>query len=193
MDLAERALPLREFNSPQWYRGHKSKHDPIHFNRERGRFAAPDRMSFGTLYVGENEYCSFIEAFAHDLRRGLLGLVVSESLLRQSCLCLVSTTRTLRLVDLTTGVALKRLSPQADNRVCDGPHAVSQRWAQAIWAHPAQPDGLLYRSRNAPNHYSIALFDRAAPAIVAECKVNLLRQRERIALILDHFECGLIP
>jgi hypothetical protein len=123
----------------------------------------------------------------------LLGLVVSESLLRQSCLCSVSATRTLRLVDLTTGAALKRLSPHADNRVCDGPHAVSQRWAFALWSHPAQPDGLLYRSRNSPNHYSVALFDRVASVIVAECKLNLLRDRARIARILDHFECGLIP
>jgi hypothetical protein len=77
--------------------------------------------------------------------------------------------------------------------LADGAHEVSQRWAAALWAHPEQPDGPLYRARNAPDHHSIALFDSVADALVAPCSSNLLQDDVRLAAILDHFGCALIP
>ncbi|CAN5235013.1 hypothetical protein BH23CHL1_BH23CHL1_15500 [soil metagenome] len=80
------------------------------------------------LYLGETDYCSFIEAFSQQPEPlAGLGLFVSESVLRAGCLCPVGVNRTLRLVDVTIGRNLKSIS--ADNRICDGPHSVSQRWA----------------------------------------------------------------
>jgi hypothetical protein len=122
-----------------------------------------------------------------------LGLFISASLLRQSCLCIVTATRPLHLVDLTSGAALKRLAADADSRIGDGPHPVSQRWAAALWSHPEEPDGLMYRTRNAPDHHSIALFDRTAGALVTNCTTNLLVDADRLGRILDHFGCALIP
>lgn len=192
-DLADRPLPLQIVSNPVWFRGHRQIHNPIYFNSTSSRFAAPDGQSFGTMYVGENEFAAFIEAFSQSLGSSLLGLFISESLLASRCLCRVTTSQSLRLVDLTSGAALKRLAANADGRISDGPHAVSQRWAAALWSHPDQPDGLIYRSRNAPDHRSIALFDRAAPALVVPCTENLLRDPQRLNAILEHFGCALIP
>lgn len=192
-DLHERSLPLLTLVGAALYRGHRRAHAPLYFNRTAGRFAPPDGVSYGTLYVGEDAFAAFIEAFVQGLVADPPGLFVSEGWLATRCLCVVSATRPLRLVDLSSGTALKRLSVRADGRLADGPHEVSQRWAAALWAHPDQPDGLLYRSRNAPDHRSIALFDRAADALVAPCSANLLRDDAHLATLLDHFGCALIP
>jgi hypothetical protein len=104
----------------------------------------------------------------------------------------VVATRTIQLVDLTNGPALRRLSPDADNRINDGPHAVSQRWALAFWCHPTRPDGLLYRSRLAPEKLAVALFDRVAPDLTVDDE-NLLNDADRLAAILNYFGCALVP
>jgi len=192
-DLAERTLPLRVFDRPIWYRGHRAHRGPLHFNRAAGRFTAPDGQ-FGTLYLGQDEYGSFIEAFNHEvLDRAPFGPIVSRPRLARCCLCPVTAVRVVRVVDLTNGAARRRLSPAADNRINDGPHAVSRRWALACWAHPSQPDGLLYRSRRAPERCSIALFDRAAPDLKTNDDVNLLADPDRLAAILDHVGGALVP
>jgi hypothetical protein len=186
-------LPLVTLLGMSLFRGHSRRHDPLHFNRRAGRFAPPDGQSFGTLYLGADEHAAFVEAFSHGLGSTPLGLFISSSLLQKSCLCSVTVTRPLRLVDLTSGAALKRLAAEADSRIGDGPHPISQRWAAALWSHPEQPDGLLYLTRNAPDHRSIALFDRAAGALVTDCATNLLANPERLGRILDHFGFALIP
>lgn len=142
-DLHQRRLPLQIVTNPEWYRGHSRSRAPLYFNRSAGRFAPPDGRSFGTLYVGEDEFAAFIEAFGQGFGSTPLGLFISESLLARRCLCLVTAARLLRLVDLTRGATLKHLSERADSRIADGPHAVSQRWAEALWRHPQQPDGLI--------------------------------------------------
>jgi hypothetical protein len=142
-DLAARAIPLRTFERPVWFRGHKAHRGPLFFNRSSGRFAAP-REEFGTLYLGEDEFCSFIEAFSQELLDlGPVGPIVSQGRLARCCLCPVVVTRTIQFVDLTNGPALRRLSAAADNRIDDGQHAVSQQSALAFWDHPSRPAGLL--------------------------------------------------
>jgi hypothetical protein len=192
-DLDDRPLPLLVVAHPIWFRGHKRSRDPMYFNKTAGRFAPVDQQSFGTLYLGEDEYAAFIEAFSQGFGSTPLGLFISESLLRQSCLCAIRTARPMRLVDISSGAALKRLSAQADNRINDGPHRISQRWASALWAHPDRPDGLLYRTRNAPDRRAIALFDRAAGVLISDCQTNRLADAEILGRLLDHFGCVLVP
>ncbi|MCA9878663.1 MAG: RES family NAD+ phosphorylase [Thermomicrobiales bacterium] len=186
-------MPLVTLAEAVVYRGHHRTYAPIHFNRTAGRFASPDGVSFGTLYVGEDAYAAFIEAFGQGLVSSPLGVFASEAWLATRCLCVISATRPLRLVDLSSGSALKRLSAQADGRLADGAHHVSQQWAAALWAHPEQPDGLLYRARNAPDHRSMALFDRVEDVLAAPCSGNLLDDEAQLARILDRFNCALIP
>lgn len=191
-DLAPRPLPLRTFDDPTWFRGHKRKYGPLYFNAAGGRFGAPDRISFGTLYLGTDPRGAFVEAFAQNLGAAATGYVVSQNLLDGSCLCVVTATKPLHLVDLTAGPALRRLSANADGRISTGSHAVSQRWAEAFWRHPEQPDGILYPCRRAPELQSVALFDRAQAHLVANCASNILQDVDEFVAILDHYDCALI-
>jgi hypothetical protein len=192
-DLASRPLPLRTFDELRWFRGHRVTYGPLHFNTASGRFCAPDRISFGTLYLETDPRCAFLEAFARSLGSATAGYVVSQSVLDRSCLCVVTPTRKLRLVDLTTGRSLRRLSAIADARISTGSHAVSQRWAAAFWSHPVHTDGILYVCRRAPEFHSVALFDRVRPHLIANCDSNFLNDPVELAALLGHYDCALIP
>gem|GEM_PF-941403 len=192
-DLAQRALPIRSFVNPQWFRGHKAHRGPIYFNRTAGRFAALNG-EFGTLYLGDDEFSSFLEAFSQELlNHNAFGPMISLNRLRRCCLCPVTATRTIHLVDLTNGPALLQLSTNADNRINDGPHVTSQRWARSFWEHSSKPDGLFYRSRRSPERHAIALFDHTESDLQGHCDQNLLTDPDRLASILDYFNCALIP
>lgn len=175
-----------------WYRSHKIKYRPVYFNANAGRFGPRDNAAFGTIYLGADPYCSFIETFADTMQHDGYVTSLTEDFLLQSCICEVTFDRPLRVVDLTTGASLRRLAPNADNRISDGSHEVSQRWAEAIWAHPSQPDGILYRCRRAPDRFSLALFDRVEPFLNAPQSENLLRDSHLLGALLDEFNCALI-
>ncbi len=117
---------------------------------------------------------------------------ISRDSLEKSCICPVTARRPLQVVDLTTGPMLRRLSPRADNRISDGSYGISQRWARALWAHPDQPDGILYRCRHSPERLSLALFDRVAPELIATGIPNLLQDPRRLGELLDYFDCALV-
>lgn len=188
-DLPLRPLPVTEISEPL-YRGHRKHRQPVYFNASNGRFAPPDGESYGVMYVGLTAACSFIEMFDFDADP---GFGISAEVVAQSCLCVVTVRRRLRVVDLTAGPSLKRLSPRADNRLSDGSHAVSQRWAAAFWAHPDAVDGILYRARNAPELSAVALFDRVAEDLAADCTTNLFHDSRALADLLDYFDCPLLP
>jgi hypothetical protein len=142
------------------------------------------------MYLGTTAYCSFIEMFDFG---GGMEFGISEEVVQQSSLCPVRLRRPLHVADLITGPNLKRLSPRADNRISDGSYAISRQWAAAIWAHPGNVDGILYRARNSPEMFSIALFDRAGGELITNCAGNLLRDERSLAEILDYFDCPLMP
>jgi hypothetical protein len=186
-DFSSRSLPMINFDGSVTYRGHALIHHPIHFNSGSGRFAVPD----GTLSLGYDDRASFSEAFDHQFKTIGGLVVVSESVLQQSCLCPVELLRPVRLVDVTSGPALRKLG--ADAAIGDGTHLSSQEWSLAIWNHPEQPDGLLYRCRSAPELLSIALFARASSAVRGTCSENFLRVPARLEMLVDYFQCALIP
>ena len=185
-DLADRDLPIHLIDSSVLYRGHKRRYGAVYFNPVFGRWSDPTG-EFGTMYAGETDYCSFAEAFVLGTDRRF----VSQSVLDQSCLCQIAVTGKLSLVDLTIGPSLMGIG--ADNRISDGPHDVARRWSRAFWSHPAQPDGIYYRSRNAPEMYSVALYDRTADLIESDCRRNLLADPTELARLLDYFGCALLP
>ena len=96
---------------------------------------------------------AFIET--HGQRMGVNA--VTEAELRARCLTVLTPARLLSLVDLT-GPGLAKLG--ADNRLATADHEIAQRWSRAVWEHPAQSDGILFRSRHDPSRISIAIFDR---------------------------------
>jgi hypothetical protein len=183
-DLAARTLPIADLRSP-WFRVHQASHASLYFGRSSdGRFNAPNG-EYGVLYAGSDPHCAFIETFGQSTGVSIVTL----SALAERGLSRIEAVRALRLVDLT-GSGLARLG--ADERLCSGDHEVAQRWALAIWAHPARPDGLLYRARHDPSRQGVAIFDRAAPQLRSDWLGGWLDSphRELLAQILDAYGFG---
>ena len=99
--------------------------------------------------------------------------------------------RPLPLVDLA-GPGLSRIG--ADNRLTAASYDLSQRWALALYEHPDQPDGLLYRSRHDPSRLCAAIFDRAAGALTATSLGSLADAGNATLLadLLDTYEYSLV-
>lgn len=188
--LAERELPLRILTDPVLYRGHRAHNAPLFFNTTDGRWTDPGSDS-GTLYLGETPTCAFAEAFVQVSDGAGFPVHVSETFLRSCCLCPVKVSGELKLVDVTSGPAL--LAIGADGQINTGPHSNSRLWARAFVEHLARPDGIYYRSRRSPELFSIALFGRATAKLSADCEGNLLAHADRLAEILEYFDCALLP
>jgi hypothetical protein len=185
-DLDQRSLPILSTRA-DWFRIHQSRYAALFFGRTRRyRFDAP-AGEFAVLYAGSDEQCAFVETFGHslDIR------VVTMDELRQRDLSQLTVNRPLRVVDLTSS-GLARLG--ADNRLCTGDYRLAQRWALALWRHPDQPDGLMYRSRLDPARQCVALFDRAQDAITASSLGPLADSRHHslLASLLDTYGIGLV-
>jgi hypothetical protein len=181
-DLATRDLPILTVQQT-WYRVHRSHRDPLFFGKtRRNRFDAPTG-EFGVLYVGEDQFCAFVEAF--DVPSVFRPL--TRATLESRRLAVIELDRPLRLVNLT-GSGLARIG--ADERLAAGDHDVARRWSHALWSHPSQPDGLLYRARHDPSRRSAALFDRIDGSWQISRSVNLGApdQRNVVAAILDEYQ-----
>ncbi len=161
-DLATRPLPI-VYLDRSWYRIHACAHGALFFNRRPvARFNAPF-AEYATLYLGSDLPCCFVETFGRlTTAAGPTVRSVSQAQLVAACLTEVTALRPLALVDLT-GPGLRRLD--ADARLFAGNHAQAQLWGRALWAHPTQPDGLLFPARHDPSLLSVALFERAEAAL----------------------------
>jgi hypothetical protein len=186
-DLGSSPLPLKITSEP-WLRGYPAGRDPIYFGRTgRHRFDAP-RGEFGTLYVGQDAHCVFIETFGH--RTGELDFVTSEAL-ESRALARIEPRRPLRLVDLS-GSGLARL--RADARLSSGAISVAQKWALALFVHPDRPDGIYYRSRHDPDRFCAAVFDRVGRVLASTILGSFADPANERLLgeILDTYGIGLI-
>lgn len=170
------------------YRLYRADRDALYFGRTGdNRFDAPDG-SFGVLYAGEDEYCSFIETCGQ-----VTGVPsVSGAYLDQRQLAEMKVMESMKLIDLSASGGLARIG--ADGRLMDGSHAVAQRWSAALRNHPTKPAGILYRARHDPAKLAFAIF---------ECPRNVFQTASRGSLrdprnvkllgeILDHYKFGLI-
>ena len=171
-----------------WWRVHQLANDPLYFGRTgRNRFDAP-AGEYGVLYAGDGPHCAFIETFGH-----LNGTqIVARAELAARGLARVDCHRALRLIDLA-GPALSGLL--ADARLTMGDdYRLAQRWALALYQHPTESDGLVYRSRHDPSRLCLALYDRAAPAVAAVTLGSLAEPHHAALLagILDDYHFGLV-
>lgn len=187
VDLGERPLPITLVNKV-WYRLHGAHRNPHFFGTSNNsRFNAPG-AEFGVMYVGGDEYGAFIETVDYQQYFN----AIRPSVLAHRCLSRIVTDRPLRLVDLTAD-GLAKIG--ADSRLTTGDYSVAQRWALALWKHPDQPDGILYRARHDPSRLSAALFDSVSTVVRAE-RVGVLvdpRLAPLLARLLDAYGFDLIP
>lgn len=190
-DFDGQALPLVRLDR-SWERMHACAYGAIYFNRKNtGRFNAPDE-EYGVMYMGGDMACCFVETFGRlDTPAGTTVRSVSEMQLINMCISTIRSLRPLALVDLT-GPGLRRIG--ADARLIAGDYRESQRWGLALWAHPNQPDGILYPARHDPSLQSVALFDRARDAVEAGASHALSTLNDAdLAALLDRYNFSLRP
>lgn len=200
-DIYDRDLPIitLDSHSLRLYRSHgfSSRYTPVQYNFSPDadtRFNAPNG-EYGILYLGCDPFCAFVESFGHDF---VLAehRVLSLSYIRSRCLCTIEIhedAKGFRLVNLTDGSKDGFGALNLDNRIAtDKDREITRKWALAFWNHHDEPDGILYRSCNDPERFSIAMFDRAGNVFRPQCDTyNYLTDDNELAGFLDYYEVGL--
>jgi RES domain len=120
------------------------------------RFDDP-KQRFGTLYCARD----FGTCFLETLLRGKASLAVARSDYdARSVALLLLDAKQLSLVDTFSTAALARLGLDLAI-VAGGNYVATQHLAELVYAHRANPHGIMYRSRFDPDQPAIVLFDRA--------------------------------
>jgi hypothetical protein len=168
---------------------HNRGRSPLFFGRTgSNRFDSPDR-SYGVLYTGLDEYCSFIETYGQTT-----GIrTVTSTALEGRHLAHLELLRPMKLIDVSNSGGLARVG--ADSRLFSGSHAVAQRWSAAFRKHPIKPDGILYPARHDAARNACAIYDCLPSDFKPLAKGSLLEHQHLALLgaILDCYGFAIIP
>jgi hypothetical protein len=168
---------------------HAKGKSPLFFGRTGGnRFDSPD-FTYGVLYAGLDEYCSFIETYGQTT-----GIrTVTESALDGRHLAHLELLCPMKLIDLSNSGGLARIG--ADSRLFSGSHAIAQRWSAALRGHPSKPDGILYPARHDSARNACAIYECPPSVFELHAKGSLLEHQHSALLgaILDCYGFALIP
>lgn len=172
------------------HRVHRTEHDPIFFGPGADapptyRFDSAARR-FGVLYVGASLDGAFAETILRNPRR--LMVAMSEIALRSATRIVCK--RDLRVVTMH-GPGLQALG--TDNAISTGPYEPCGLWADALWDHPDQPDGIGYVSRHDPNELCFALFERRSMEFTVTDTRMLPAMLTEVARILDRYGKSIAP
>jgi RES domain len=144
-------------------RCHNARHGPAEFNRTAspGRFRPVRRRGriVGTLYGSEDLAGAVSETVFHDLPVGDGPRFLRIEALTPMVTSTLSPLRALRLATLH-GHGLRRLGatrPQLIDSEADR-YAALAAWGQALHDCPAEPDGIVWRSRHYDDAYALLLF-----------------------------------
>ena len=157
--LATAALPILELaTGSSLVRVHRIGFGPVFFSpgagaAPSGRFDSPSG-GFGTLYMAQ----SLEGAFAETVLRNPQRLLIDPAEISSRAVSVLGVSRVLRLVEMR-GRGLQALG--TDNAVSTGPYGPCGAWADALFSHPDQPDGIAHASRHDPDQVCVALFSKA--------------------------------
>jgi hypothetical protein len=152
----------------------------------KGRFDGQEQ-SYGILYTGADIYAAFIECFGRNPQQ---ERNISEALLRSRNLFKINAAKPLLFADLT-GSGLNVIGASLD--LIYGEKVISRKWAEAIFLHPQQVDGIKYRSRLDSSKFNYGIFDRAKEYLSEDNTGNLVDNHpEFLAEILDCYQYGLV-
>ena len=190
--LSENSLPLDEHPAGRpLFRVHRSVNPPVFYspgsgNPPAGRFDSAEGL-FGVLYLA----LTFEAAFAETVLRNPARRLVSLAEIASRSLAVMELSRPVRLVRMH-GAGLQALG--VDNAITTGPYEPCGVWADALFTHPDQPDGIAYGSRHDPDHLCVALFSRpGATVTVKDNSVMLTEMLGRVGTILRAYGKGLEP
>jgi hypothetical protein len=168
---------------------HARGKSPLFFGRTGGnRFDSPDH-TYGVLYAGLDEYCSFIETYGQTT-----GIrTVTETALEGRHLAHLELLRPIKLLDLSNSGGLARLG--ADSRLFSGSHAIAQRWSAALRDHPTKPNGILYPARHDAARNACAIYECPSSVFKLHAKGSLLEHQHAALLgaILDCYGFAITP
>ena len=161
----------------------------LYFDRSgSGRFDGSDQ-SYGILYTGMTVECAFIESFGRTFE----GTVAVQAL-RQRNLFKIICKRDLTLADLT-GPNLAQLGLDGRISTCGrDEYKYCRIWAEKIWKHTDDVDGIRYKSRHDDNLYSVGLFgDRVTDLLQEDNLGNLMDDNpDLLGPILQRYEYALL-
>ena len=164
------------------FRFYKNGYGSTYFAMDRGgRLNAPD-ASYGVLYAAQSVNGAFAETFLRDPGHNR----VDGSMLHSKGLVHLRATVDLRLASLF-GPGLANIGATAEvTHSGVGEYDLSQDWSRALYDHPADFDGIAYRSRHDDNEICYAIFDRAQRKIqVADEYPDL--DRDEIWELIDRY------
>lgn len=172
------------------HRIHRSTLSPVFYGPGKGnppinRFDSGSGR-FGVLYLG----LSRAGALAETILRNPQRLMVAASGIITRSATELSLPRDLRFVQMH-GSGLQALG--TDNAISTGPYEPCGHWADALWDHPDQPDGLAYQSRHDPNEICIALFERPGLTIEVQRTTPLAAILNDVAALLDRYGKSISP
>ena len=156
--LATAALPVLELAAGgPLVRVHRVGFSPVFFSPGAGkgpigRFDSPGG-SFRVLYLAQSLEGAFAETVLRNPQRRLIDLAEVTS----RAVSVLGASRTVRLVEMR-GRGLQALG--TDNAISTGPYGPCGAWADALFNHSDQPDGVAYASRHDPDQVCIGLFSR---------------------------------
>jgi hypothetical protein len=127
-------------------------------------------------------------AFAETCLRQVGARLVPLSQIAVRSVSALTTTAELRLIELHRS-GLARIGATAV--VSSGTHDISQPWSHEIHDHPAEVDGIVYRSNHDNGELCVALFDRCHNRLRSGTATGLLEDRARLAALLDRYKAGL--
>ncbi len=189
--LSRRSLPLDILQAGTvLHRIHSASFGPLFFGPGLGspptyRFDSASSR-FGVLYVG----LSRAGAVAETLLRNPQRLMIATSEITGRTSTELACHRELRVVKLY-GSGLQAVG--TDNAISTGPYEPCGLWADALWDHPDQPDGIAYQSRHDSNEICLALFERPGVTFDIRSTKPLTAMSHEIAAFLDAHGKSLSP
>lgn len=165
-----------------WYRLNPSRHpSPLYFDRSgEGRFDSPNQ-SYGILYTGKCAFVTFAECFAriHGNR------LITHQDLQARNLWQITSTHSLALLRLH-GNALVQTGADAEVTSTKR-YELPRQWAEAIYNHPREFDGIVWRSRLDDDRFCCGIFERAQSSLVPTNLGSLLNHQDLLGRILEHY------
>lgn len=116
-------------------------------------------------------------ALAETILRNPQRLMVAMNDIVSRSVSVLSCQRSLRVVRMH-GAGLQAVG--TDNAISTGPYGPCGLWANALGAHPDQPDGIAYQSRHDSGEICVALFERGdmlGPPAARSGVMSVLRPR----------------